>query len=104
MRQRADRLAFADGTFDAVTCLEALEFMPDPRKAIAEMVRVLKPGGVLLVSNRVGWEARFLPGRCCGRGRMEKVLATHPLRDIHTQLWQVHYDLIWARKGGKVKR
>jgi len=104
VRQPADQLAFADETFDAVTCLEALEFMPNPRKAIAEMVRVLKPGGILLVSNRVGWEARFLPGRCCGRGRMEKILATHPLRGIRTQLWQVHYDLIWARKGNGAKR
>ena len=36
-------LPFDDNTFDLVTCLEALEFMPDTRSALAECVRVLKP-------------------------------------------------------------
>ena len=52
--QNATRLPFDDNTFDAVTCLEALEFMPDTFKALGEIVRVLRPGGVLLVTNRVG--------------------------------------------------
>ncbi len=98
IRQRAERLPFRDASFDVVACLEALEFMPDPRRAVAEMVRVLRPGGLLLVSNRVGWEARLLPGRYCTRGRLEQLLAAQPLTDIHTEPWQVQYDLIWARK------
>jgi len=98
IRQRADNLPFRDATFDVVTCLEALEFMPDPRRVVAEMVRVLRPGGLLLISNRVGWEARFLPGRYCSRGRLEQLLAMQPLAEIHTEPWQVYYDLVWARK------
>ena len=98
VRQRADQLPFRDACFDVVTCLEALEFMPDPQRVVAEMVRVLRPGGLLLVSNRVGWEARLLPGRYCTRGQLERLLATQPLMDIQTKLWQTHYDLIWARK------
>ena len=98
IRERADTLPFRDQTFDLVTCLEALEFMPDPEQAIAEMVRVLRPGGMLVISNRVGWEARFLWGRACGRGRMEQILAAHPLRGVRTTRWQVHYDLVWARR------
>ena len=98
---RAGVLPFPQATFDAVTCLEALEFMPDPPHAIAEMVRVLRPGGLLLVSNRVGWEARFLWGRWCGRGNMEKLLASYPLHDIQTYRWQTHYDLLWATKEGE---
>lgn len=96
----ADVLPFREGYFDLVTCLEALEFMPDPRRAVGEMVRVLRPGGLLLVSNRVGWESRLLWGRWCGRGRLERLLAASGLQEITTQPWQVHYDLIWARKGG----
>jgi SAM-dependent methyltransferase len=91
-------LMFADATFDAVSCLEALEFMRDPRQVVREMARVLKPGGVLLVSNRVGLEAWFLPGRHCGRGRMEKLLAREGLAEINSHRWQVDYDLIWAIK------
>jgi len=39
--QDAMRLPFADGTFEAVTCLESLEFLPRPVDALEEMVRVL---------------------------------------------------------------
>jgi len=87
--------------FDCVTCLEALEFMRDPGGAIREMARVLRPGGVLLVSNRVGRDAWFFPGRLCGRGRLEWCLRELGLGEVTTERWQVHYDLIWARKAGE---
>ena len=98
IQQAAGKLPFRDGAFDAVTCLEALEFMPNPPQVVAEMVRVLRPGGLLLITNRVGWEAHLLQGRACGRGQMEGVLASLPVRDVRTERWQVYYDLIWARK------
>jgi SAM-dependent methyltransferase len=94
----AHRLMFADGSFDAVTCLEALEFMRDPRQVVRELTRVLRPGGALLVSNRVGLDARFFPRRHCGRGRLEALLTQEGLCDIDSQRWQVDYDLIWAVK------
>ncbi len=65
--QDAGRLPFDDGAFDAVTCLEAVEFLPSPREALAEMVRVLAPGGLLMVTNRVGRAALLLPGRTFSR-------------------------------------
>lgn len=45
----ATRLPFEAARFDAVLCQSALFFFPDPRGAIAEMARVLRPGGVLAV-------------------------------------------------------
>jgi len=95
----AATLPFADGSFDAVTCLEALEFMWRPAAVIHEMRRVLKPGGVLLVSNRVGIDAWLFPGRLCGRGRLERFLARNGFSAIDRRRWQVHYDLIWATAG-----
>ena len=97
----ASRLPFFDETFDAVTCLESLEFLPDPRGALAEMVRVLAPGGVLFVTNRVGHEARLLPGRAIPRPQFEQVLAEQPLSDFRVQRWQVNYDQALARKAGE---
>ncbi len=99
--QDASCLPFSDGTFDAVTCLESLEFMPDPRGALGEMVRVLAPGGVLFVTNRVGHEARLLPGRAIPRPEFEQVLAGQPLSDYRVQRWQVNYDQAFARKQGE---
>ncbi len=99
VRQDAARLPFADGSFDAVTCLESLEFLPRPSEALAEMVRVLRPGGFLLVTNRVGAEASLLPGRAFPRPRFEAELARLGLVGIEVYRWQVSYDLAEARKG-----
>ncbi len=41
-------LPFAAGTFDMVTIVTALEFANDPRGALLEAMRVLKPGGRLI--------------------------------------------------------
>lgn len=47
----AERLPFADGTFDAVVCECALCTFPDKPTAVAEFARVLKPGGRVGISD-----------------------------------------------------
>jgi ubiquinone/menaquinone biosynthesis C-methylase UbiE len=99
--QDARWLPFDDETFDAVTCLEALEFTPNPRAVMAELVRVLRPGKMLLVTNRVGSDAKFLPGRAFPREEFEQLLQEFPFKRIKVQPWQVDYDLAWAVKIGE---
>lgn len=48
-RAVAERLPFADGSFDAALVCLVLEHVPDHRPAIAEIARVLGPGGRLLL-------------------------------------------------------
>jgi 2-polyprenyl-3-methyl-5-hydroxy-6-metoxy-1,4-benzoquinol methylase len=43
-------LPFEDGRFDAAVCFEAIEHVADPGRALDELRRVLKPGGLLLIS------------------------------------------------------
>ena len=45
-----EALPFADAAFDAVTVLGALEYMEAPESALSECRRVLRPGGMLIVS------------------------------------------------------
>lgn len=40
-------LPIADGSYDAVFCTGTLEHVTDPHKAVREVYRVLKPGGVV---------------------------------------------------------
>ena len=46
----AEDLPFEDASFDLVTCQTLLIHVADPRAVIREMLRVTKPGGLLLVS------------------------------------------------------
>jgi len=50
LRGDATRLPFADGSFDRVITSEVLEHIQDDVRAIAELTRVLKPGGTLAVT------------------------------------------------------
>ena len=45
---RAEALAFADSSFDAVCFTYLLRYVDDPRATLGEIVRVLKPGGSLV--------------------------------------------------------
>lgn len=93
-------LPFEADTFEAVVCLEALEFMPDPEHVMAEMVRVLRPGGLFLTTNRIGGDARLLPGRTQGQKDLEAKLQGLSLEMVQTRPWQEDYDLVWALKPG----
>jgi SAM-dependent methyltransferase len=56
----AVRMALPDATFDRVLCEQGLQFMPDKPAVLAEMRRVLKPGGRLAVSCWCAVE--YMPG------------------------------------------
>jgi SAM-dependent methyltransferase len=43
-------LPFADGTFDLVTALDVVEHIDDDAAAVAQMARVLRPGGLALLT------------------------------------------------------
>lgn len=49
-RGDANHLPFEDAHFDLVTCQTLLIHVPDPRATIREFMRVLKPGGLLILS------------------------------------------------------
>ena len=104
VRGPADRLPFPPEAFEAVTCLEALEFFPDARTALAECLRVLRPGGLLVVTNRIGLEAWLMPGKTFSRRAFERLLREYPLADLRVQPWQMDYDLAWAVKSPVVSR
>ena len=49
VQTHVERLPFPDGHFDRVLAVDALHHFTDQRLAVAELVRVLKPGGRLVI-------------------------------------------------------
>jgi ubiquinone/menaquinone biosynthesis C-methylase UbiE len=94
----AETLPFPDGSFDTVTCLEALEFTRDPDAILAEMVRVLRPGGLLLTTLRI--HTPWMPGKTWPEAVMLDKLRKHGIEDGRVQIWQVDYRKVWGRKAG----
>jgi ubiquinone/menaquinone biosynthesis C-methylase UbiE len=59
----AEHLPFPDASFDTVVCTYSLCGIPDERQALAEMARVLRPGGRLLLADHIeakAWAGRLL--------------------------------------------
>jgi ubiquinone/menaquinone biosynthesis C-methylase UbiE len=96
----AMRLPFVDSTFDMVSCLEMIEFTPDPEAQLIEAARVLKPGALLVTSRRRGRDALFLPGHTHSRSAFVRLLEDIGLTNIEVLPWQMDYDLVVAAKRG----
>lgn len=94
---RAEALDFADASFDLVVSYLTLIDIPDIRAGIAEMARVLRPGGTLLIANLNGFSTAGSPTgwtREAGgalRFRIDRYLEERPewvaWRGIRIQNW-----------------
>jgi SAM-dependent methyltransferase len=61
-RGDAQALPYDDATFDAVVLVTVLGEIPDPERALAEVARVVRPGGRLIVGELVGDPHYVSPG------------------------------------------
>ena len=83
------RLPFADGSFDCLTCGYVLEHLPEARPGLAEMSRVLKPGGrILLLATEDSFSGAFTSRLWCCRTYNRK------------ELYRISLDLglIWKKE------
>lgn len=91
VRANIEALPFSDGSFDRVLSVQAIEHLLDPQTGVAELARVLGPGGKLilstdstnnLVSRAINAPRSILVGLLGLRGHLVRVhfphLAFHP--------------------------
>ncbi|MBU6333129.1 MAG: methyltransferase domain-containing protein [Chloroflexi bacterium] len=94
-REDAERLSYADAIFDHVNCQGVIHHTPDTTAAVAEIARVLRPGGTAVISVyhrnallrlwpvlwRLAWPLAWLGFGLRGRGR-EQILQTRDVDEL----------------------
>jgi phosphatidylethanolamine/phosphatidyl-N-methylethanolamine N-methyltransferase len=56
----ARQLDFADNSFDTVAAMHVVSVVPEPERVVAEMARVVKPGGEVVIVNHFARQRGFL--------------------------------------------
>jgi SAM-dependent methyltransferase len=109
-------LSYADASFDLVTHTEVLEHVPDDRRALAELRRVLRPGGLMLFTVPLHGGAATIERARLRDGMVEHLLAPvyhgDPLRggapvlafrdyagDIVARLRDAGFEQAWIEPG-----
>jgi len=72
----AESLPFADGSFDLVSCNMVAEHFSDPPRCLAEMARVLAPGGHLVIHTPNLWNYAIFLNHTVGRVLPRKLVLT----------------------------
>lgn len=99
LRHNALVLPFPDGSFDVVSCMEALELMPNMETPLAELARVLRPGGVLLTTR--GTEASGRVNKIVSAEKFRSLLQAAGFEQIEIIPWWKNFDRVWARRSGQ---
>jgi SAM-dependent methyltransferase len=104
-------LPFETGSFDSVLSTQVLEHVPDPGRMIAEIARVLKPGGRLLLSAPQTWRLHEQPYDYYRYTRygLQHLLRQHYLAVVSIQpqggAWvlvgQIVNNILWSRPRRK---
>jgi ubiquinone/menaquinone biosynthesis C-methylase UbiE/uncharacterized protein YbaR (Trm112 family) len=91
----AESLPFADSSFDVVFHTGGINFFSDRSKAIREMIRVAKPGSLLLIGDETEEYVKSNYERTLGRyykGRKEKV--TVPTGLLPPEMQEIRVDIL----------
>jgi SAM-dependent methyltransferase len=103
---RAEELPFADGDFDVALAQLVVPWMSDPPRGVAEMRRVVRPGGVVAASTwdfasgmtmlRTFWDAAVAVDRrtATNAGALDRTPLCHPdeLRDLWARIGLLEVD------------
>ena len=102
VRGRAEALPVAGAAFDAVFCECVLSLCPEPQNVLKEFLRVLKPGGHLVLTDLYARDAGAAAGnmaisvQCCLQGAVDRPTGESRLTaaGFDLVLWEDHTALL----------
>lgn len=89
VRSTAERIPLPDRSVDVAMCQTLLMHLADPQAALAEMIRITRPGGAILCKEPDNLSSMLAPG-----------YSSDPEQSIPEQLYWARMNMIWA-KGRK---
>ena len=107
-RGSVTEIPFADATFASVVCTEVMEHVADDRRGFAELSRVTRPGGLLLISVptppappdpahvREGYSLADLSSRLTGSGFevLRSMTCFHVTMRVTMAIWRWQYRVL----------
>jgi dolichol-phosphate mannosyltransferase len=99
-------LPFADGGFDAVVCSEVIEHIPRDRVRLAELVRVIRPGGTLVLGTpdygRRLWRAlEWAYGKVFPGGYVKEHINRYTYASLRAELEELGFEVLECRYVGR---
>lgn len=92
----AEALGYADESFDVIVAQYVITAVPNPERALDEFVRVVRPGGEIIITTRIGAGEGL-------RGKIEKLLMPITSRlGFRTEFPWERYER-WATANGLVR-
>lgn len=82
----ARHLDFDDASFDTVAAMHVLSVVPEPERVMAEIARVLRPGGQVVITNHFRHERGVWSGLARAAAPLERVLGWQSDFEIDTVL------------------
>jgi ubiquinone/menaquinone biosynthesis C-methylase UbiE len=106
VRGWATDLPFRSNRFDMVLCVNAFHYVRDPRRALAEFARVLKPNGRLVITD---WCDDYLTCKICDlflrvfsrshfrtydQSECQRLLERHGFKEVRVERYKINW--IWG--------
>jgi len=96
-RMDARTLKFPDTSFDTVAAMHVLSVVPEPERVMAEIARVLRPGGQVVITNHFKHERGVWAGLARAAAPLERVLGWQSDFEIDTVLGEDTLDIVERR-------
>jgi phosphatidylethanolamine/phosphatidyl-N-methylethanolamine N-methyltransferase len=96
-RMDARNLGFPDESFDTVAAMHVLSVVPEPERVMAEIARVLRPGGQVVITNHFKHERGVWAGLARAAAPLERVLGWHSDFEIGAVLREASLEVVDRR-------